>query len=115
MTTPNNKSWEEKEKFLDSPVNSLGLKLGDMILHNGEVIRDIPEFIDALDSLLEQDRKAERERVLGEVVQLIESMVEDDLQHRSRAADGGLMAHLIDSGSVFASEVTTQLKKKYNL
>lgn len=54
-------------KFLDSPVNSIGLKLGDMILHNGEIIRDIPEVIDALNSVLEQERKDEHDKIITDI------------------------------------------------
>ena len=45
------------EEFLEKPINAINLPLGDMILNNGEILRDIPEFREAfmssVDSLLE--------------------------------------------------------------
>lgn len=48
----NNKVEEIGKEFLRTCVNINGLSLGDMVLHNGEVLKDIPEFTEALSEAL---------------------------------------------------------------
>lgn len=48
----------EKEEilseFLETPVNAIGLPLGDMILHNGEILREMGVFIEALEKSFDE-------------------------------------------------------------
>lgn len=50
------------EEMLAKPVNFLGLPIGDMVLSNGEMLREIPEFVEALTEIASQAREEERAR-----------------------------------------------------
>lgn len=102
MTTPNNKSWGERLEEMECT----GYSCGHETLEDHYLVGK--QFIS---SLLEQERKDERQRVLSECIGIIKKTSDDDLAYRKRAVEGGLMQHLIDSGSVFSNEIITKLNQ----
>lgn len=75
MPPQNTKTVEEiVQEILNTPVNVRALPLGDMILHNGEILRDIPEFIDAITNALLASNQRVRLQTLQEVQGEIEKM-----------------------------------------